>query len=298
MSSPAAEIQPFAKMAHGLAFTRDGSQLLVSGMEPSVKVWSTDGWSLVHEFVAHGNAITALRLLRDDSLLVTASSDNTAKVWSYPATELLHTLADHKKTVSDAAASADGRLLATHSYDGRVRLFDLESGALLATLKGHAKNGTNVRFSPDGAWLASGGLGEEVIVWSVADGTPVQRLGGHSTVTSVLGWREGALLTLDYDGVLRLWESGSWRLRATVPLEIPFPAGHSFAPHAPVLAVAAPHTIAFFNTTNWERMETLALKVKGVYGLAWSPDGALLANSAADGRVRIWHSADLGSAVK
>ena len=290
---PAAEIQPFPKMAHGLAFSRDGQHLLVTGMEPSVQVWKTSNWTLARQFVAHENAVTVARLLREDSLLVTASSDNTAKVWRYPETELVHTFADHKKTVSDAVAAPDGKTLATHSYDGRVRLYDLESGALKATLKGHPKNGTNLRFSPDGAWLASGGLGDEVIVWSATDGALVQRLPGHDTVTSVLGWRDGALLTLDYAGVLREWEAGNWALRRTVALELPFPAGQSFAPHAPVLALAAPYTIAFFDTGTWERIETLPLKLKGVYGLAWSPDGSLLANSAADGRVRIWRSADL-----
>lgn len=291
--SPAAEIQPFPKMAHGLAFTRDGQELITTGMEPVVKVWRTSDWSLARDVTAHGNAVTAARLLRGDTLLVTCSSDNTAKVWSYPGLETLRTLSGHKKTVTDATLSPDGKTLATTSYDARVHLYDLDSGALDKVLKGHAKNGTNLRFSPDGAFLASGALGAEVIVWSPGDGTLVKRLGGHATVTSVLGWSDGALMTLDYEGVLREWEVDTWLLRRVIPLEIPAPAGSSFAPNTPLWAVSAPHTIAFFDTRTWERLETLALKVKGIYGLAWSPDGSLLANSAADGRVRIWRTADL-----
>jgi WD40 repeat protein len=285
-------------MANCLCFTRDG-RLLTAGMGPEVKLWQPPDaggteWSEVGRFAGHANAVTSLRLTADESRLITTSTDATTRVWDFPAGEPLRTLTGHKKTVTATSLSPDEALLATASYDTRVHLYDSATGVLRATLKGHARNALSVCFAPDGRLLASAGLGEEVLLWSVPDGAPLRRLGGHNTVTGLLGWRPvGAagsehLLTYDYAGTVRAWAPATGALIATWELELPAIAATAYAPDGRTLAATAPHTLALFDAGTFERLETISLKVKGVYGVAWSHAVDTLACAAADGKIRFW----------
>jgi WD40 repeat protein len=79
--------------------------------------------------------------------------------------------------VHDLAFSPDGRLLAVvTSYAYEVEVRDVETGALLGLLGGHTDNARAVAFTPDGATIVTGAA----------------------------------------DGTLRLWESATSRLRATL----------------------------------------------------------------------------------
>lgn len=286
-------IEAYPRMAHAIRFTSDG-RLVTSGMDTQVKLLAPpdaghSAWREVGWFEGHANAVTVARLNAAETRLYTASTDGTARIWSFPDGGLLHTLVGHKKTVADLTLSPDESLLATASYDSRVRLWDLGTAQERTTLKGHPRNATVVRISPGGARLASGGLGDEVLVWSVADGALLRRLASHSVVTGIVGWPDATrLLTYDYAGVLRLWDVDSGAVVQVWTTELLEIASTALSPDGTLLAATAPHTLAFFDTATWERVETLSLKVKGVYGVTWSHDGAQVACSAADGRIRIY----------
>jgi WD40 repeat protein len=283
-------LKPFDKMACWLAFTPDGSHLVVAGFGPT-QILRTEGWAPVAELRGHTQAVAGGAISADGSRLATSSSDATIRLWSLPDGAELDTLSLHKKTVAAVAFSPDGALLASGSYDARVALYDLAAGSLRALLKGHQGNVVSLAFSPDGNRLASGGLGDEVLVWGTsagAEGAPLLRLGGHDTVAGVWGWRNGALVTSDYVGVLREWEGESGALKATTQLDMPTVGQLSFSPDGSLAAAVAPHTVTLLRTGDWETLESISLPIKGVYSATWSTDGALLAVGGADGRVRIY----------
>ena len=45
---------------------------------------------------------------------------------------------------------------------------------------------------------------------------------------------------------------------------------------------------AVYSTEPYERIGAATTKVKGMYGVAFSPDGGLLAAASADGKTRVW----------
>ena len=105
------------------------------------------------------------------------------------------------------------------------------------------------------------------------------------------------LLTYDDSGVLRAFRSTDGELPREIPLELPAISAMRVAPDAALLATFAPPTRALFDPLSGERIETISLKIKGVYGVAWGPGGEQIACSAADGRVRIWQlGEDFGTA--
>ena len=47
---------------------------------------------------------------------------------------------------------------------------------------------------------------------------------------------------------------------------------------------------AVYSTGPFERIGAATTKVKGMYGVAFSPDGSLLAAASADGKTRVWRA--------
>jgi WD40 repeat protein len=52
--------------------------------------------------------------------------------------------------------------------------------------------------------------------------------------------------------------------------------------------VATDYVIQSFLVKDGTVIERIEVPVKGLYGVAFSPDGKYLANAAADGKVRVW----------
>ena len=46
--------------------------------------------------------------------------------------------------------------------------------------------------------------------------------------------------------------------------------------------------VTVYSTEPYERIGAATTKVKGMYGVAFSPDGGLLAVASADGKTRVW----------
>ena len=105
-----------------------------------------------------------------------------------------------------------------------------------------------LRVSPNGRWLASTGGDGHLRFWSTDD------------------WSAGRAVKLDGGGVLQI----------------------AFAPTSGSATVAADRLIQTYAIADGKVIERYEVPLKGLYGVAISPDGRYLANAAADGRVRIW----------
>jgi len=179
--------------------------------------------------------------------LASSSTDQTVKLWSFPEGCELHTLQDRKKTVATVEFSSDGQWVAAGSYGGRASVWNL-SGEQIVGIKANPKNLASVAFSPDKKLLATTGLGAQVRLWSLPEGEQIAELLGH--------------------------ETAAWSLR--------FIKGGS-----QLISLGYEQTIKFWDTSNWQLLETINAKEYGVKGLKLSSDEKR-AVSSAEGKLHLW----------
>ena len=131
---------------------------------------------------------------------------------------------------------------------------------LARTLTGHEGHVASVTFSPDGALLATASGDRTARIWDTATGTIIRTLTGHtSSVTEV---------AFSPDGTLLATTSGNWAAR--------------------IGDAASGRTARIWDAASGALIRTFTGHTGDVYGVAFSPDGTLLATSSADKTARIW----------
>jgi WD40 repeat protein len=260
--------------------------------------------------------------------LVSAGDDGRALVWDVDSGTLLYELADpalgdqaHAARINRAIFSPDDTLIATASWDKTAKLWDLASRDALV-LRGHDDRVENVAFNTDGSLLATASDDGTARIWSTADGACLISLlhsseANNEDVRKVYGVRfhprEPYLITTGGDGAVRGWLIAAEQLQRAGGCDEAqgqvAAAALEFAPDEQCQANSANCTVhdAAFNTTG-TRLATVAWNsqvilrdfpagsnqqaftghTRRLYGVQFSPDGANLATSGADGTVRIW----------
>lgn len=161
-------------------------------------------------------------------------------------------------------------------------------------LPGGEEKLTGVAISPDGQTIAAGTDDGAVRVWESADGFADSRTVGSQhdgRVTSLAISSDGLIAAAGVDGSVSFWSSIARQ-------SMPSITGHSeifsvaFDPSGHRLAVGrADGTIQLFDIVGPAVVEAKSRRDAhpgGVMGLAFSPDGKLLASGGADNRVRVW----------
>jgi eukaryotic-like serine/threonine-protein kinase len=202
-------------------FRYDGTQLLTSGKDKTIKLWEIRGDAtktveLVKTFSGHEGNITSLMFGPGGETILSAGEDGTTKLWSVrrgdsASGQLLFTL-QHDDLVSDVAFQPpDAKVIATASWDNTAKLWSATTGALLYTLTGHSNFITSITFSNDGNLLATSSWDKTVKLWAIQGSTAklVKTLVGHDDFVWSAQFSNDAsrLLTISKDKTARLWST-------------------------------------------------------------------------------------------
>lgn len=168
---------------------------------------------LVREF-PHGRAAACCRFDSGGERLFVGSEDNAIQVWNLASGEKT-TLIGHDSWVRGFVWLKSHSTLASSGYDGRVIWWSLPGSPPGEVRRIQAQRGwiRALTVSPDERWLATGGNDRVVRIWSSREGSLVAELPAHHHDVYSLAFhpRGEFLVSGDYFGVLKVWETSSWK---------------------------------------------------------------------------------------
>ena len=234
------------RRVQAVAFSPDGRRLLCAEQGPHVIELDAATGVVVRRVEAHpGNAVHDVAYAPDGSTFATASWDMTVKLWRAEDATPLSTLTSGEDSFGGVRFSPDGRHVAAGA--GRVTIWAVDTGKVVQRVEGHFV----VEFSPDGRHLASVGEGPkkkgEVVLVETTGWTVTRKTAAHTRACNAICFSPDSrfLATSGDDKQILVREVVTGKQ----------------------VAKAEGRSSASF----------------GIIGLAWSPDGRVLASTDAEG---------------
>ncbi|WP_435008522.1 protein kinase domain-containing protein [Tundrisphaera lichenicola] len=273
------------------SFSPDGSKLVTSSWDSSVRVWDAREGVELGVVLWHRAPVQSATFSPDGLQIVSAGDDKVARVWDARSGEQRATLEGHTQAVLSASFSGDGTRVVTASADKSARIWDARTGKPLMTLGpiGHRVNWAS--FSPDGTRVVTAGADKMARIWDAHSGLQLLELKGHKDALRSASFSgDGTrVLTASVDKTARVWDAklGTPILAVTDDAGALFSA--TFSPDGSRIA-----TSGFVKTARvWDAQSGIEqLRLEGhtdrIFSVSFSPDGSRLATASADKSARVW----------
>jgi WD40 repeat protein/transcriptional regulator with XRE-family HTH domain len=282
-------------LVEGLAFAPDGQRLASCGDDAVIRIWDTHTGATV-ETIAVESAVYAVAWSPDCIHLAGACFDGRIQVWNLRGRQTTRpaipsqTLSGHTHWVLALAFAPDSTRLASGSWDRTVRLWDMANGRCLRTLEGHTDHVHAVAWSPDGRTLASCGFDDTIWLWDVERDAYRMALHGHTNRVYSIAFTPDSRLLLSgsEDKTLRVWDVESGRcVRIIRSYAVALYDVAWSADGEQLVCASSDELLIFWNGADLAPSRVLRSQSWGVFGgVAWSPEGELLASSGGDHAIR------------
>jgi WD40 repeat protein len=295
------EVKSFPTLSRtvGVAFSPDGRYLAAGNFGSGARVWDLIAPIEPRDIAlkGQGNVGSLWLSFSPDGRYLAAGSSNTFKLWELESGESRAALRGHSNQVYWTTFINGGRWLASGSVDRTVRFWEV-GGALEErdVLEAHTGGVESLAFTPDGRTLASGGSDGRIRTWVVASGRPLGELkadGITKPVRSHAISRDGRTLA---DPRLGLWDLETARIleiqEEISGSELLISSAVAFSPVEAIVAMARTGNTRLQDAVTGKVLRSLGTSpLHSVNGMAFWPDGKLLATAGEDQNVTLWEVA-------
>jgi WD40 repeat protein/transcriptional regulator with XRE-family HTH domain len=293
---PGHRIARFGAPLFATAFSPGGTTLAVAGADGTVHLFAVTDPAHPRTLTGPQNTVYSLAFAPDGTTLAAGSADGDVWLWNMPGPHPKGVgLAAGDGYVQTVAFSPSGRVLAAGTSGGTIRLWSVANPgpkALGRPLAGPSNAVYSVAFSPDGSTLAAGSRDTHVYLWDTANAAhprPEGTLNGATSwVNAVAFSTDGSTLAAGgSDDTVRLWNMTSRKVTATLahPDPVTTLAWEGGTREGGTLVTGGADA-----TVRLWKVPPPVLAAGGIVnGVAYSPDGRLLAVASSD--LRLWDPA-------
>jgi WD40 repeat protein len=273
----------------------------------AVKLWSVATQQVTATANVNGaEGIDTVAFSPGGTQFAAAGFDGTVRLWQVPAPGgtpvVLGNFSGHRYPIEHIAFSPDGATLASASDDGSIGLWDTRGTLLDAAVN----PSTALAFSPDGATLAISTFvaGQVAVALYSMPARKLERLLPATSTAALAFSPDGKTLAVAPAGAagdpVQLWDVATGRLTGQFTTGLTSRVNSmAFSPDGTLLAVSAEQstTMQVWSTASLARVAAFSDTQDtdyspqlggGVFTLAFSPDGRLLAVVGIDGLVRVY----------
>ncbi|MBM4085275.1 MAG: WD40 repeat domain-containing protein, partial [Planctomycetes bacterium] len=189
-----------------VAYTPDGSKLLSSADDGSIRVWTPQQAEAVAVLKGHRGGVLSVAVSPDGKQALSGGRDATVRLWDIASAKMLQTCEGSRGWVNCVAFAPDGQHGLSAGRDGCVRKWNL-------------KNGKAVFETPNRGWVyalacardgktAYSASGTTIYSWDMETGQQRKSFSGHQSAVLCLSLcRDGQrLVSGSADTTLLVWE--------------------------------------------------------------------------------------------
>jgi WD40 repeat protein len=190
-----------------ICYSPDGKTVLTTHENGRVRLWNTDGHSLL-TCQGHQSWAWTAQFTPDSQRIVSGSADRTLRIWSVATGQCLQVLTGHQGWIWSVSISPDGHTIASASDDGTIKLWEAASGICQRTIPVAGGSVFAVAYSPDGRVFATGSQDGGIGIWEAERGTRLQTLTEHGdSVQAVTFTADGLeLASCSQDQTIKIWD--------------------------------------------------------------------------------------------
>jgi WD40 repeat protein/serine/threonine protein kinase len=272
------------------SFSPDGSRLVTCSADQTVKLWELPRGKLIHTFRGHTNEVWDVTFSPEGNLIASVSKDGTLKFWNPDTGKGKVLVAEPFRPLG---FTPDGNVLAL-ATNGTLIAFDPETleNESAWDFRGHTTS-TNYLFRT----LLDGGN----ILTMLTDGPPWRLelwdlahrrfLCSVPSLETVLAYTPRRQLMATYTGknTVSVWQLPQASQRFVITNSVGRPGQMVFSEDGMLLCIidASSETITLWKVAE-ERLQQLAvLERQGLDGMAFSPDGRILAKGEWDSSISL-----------
>lgn len=273
-----------------LAFSYDGSILVSSSTDCTVKLWDVNTGECLQTLQGHSNGVFSVAFTPDARIIASGSDDCSIRLWSVSTGECLKILPGTSWAKS-IAFSPDAKTLVSGGNDNTIKLWDVSNGQVVKTFQGHHDGIKAIAFSPCGKIVASGSHDRTIKLWNVSTGQTLKTLEGHSDrVWSVAFSPCGRMLASGaWDRTARLWDVHTGQALRVFQGHTNWVLIVAFSQSDTLVSGSYDQTIRFWSVRGGQALKTLQGYTNQILSVTFSPDSQTLASGCHDHTIRLWN---------
>jgi WD40 repeat protein/predicted Ser/Thr protein kinase len=280
-------------------FSPDGKSIITTSSDQTIRFWNRATLDPEYALRGHESEVWCAAFSPDGKKMITGGKDRNVMLWTIasPAPEI--EIANDNGVLP--LFSPDGTKLVTVNPDpeGAYALWLLPGRSLAA--KNLARRHVVVGFSRDRDHVIAFAEGQRALeFWpplgdSPARNVPLNGLPARTGEFEFWGMspEQEFFFALDRAGIARIWNPETGALQTSFAVAAPPIRNAVLSPHGKFLAVSTEreNPVSLIDCATGK-----TLQLKGHHdftsGLAFSPDGSLLATGSMDGTIRLWRTSD------